>query len=192
MRGAFAYTHPNAGMHGRRNTMITIQSATSDEAIDQIVRLSQDYVTWMLAEIERHYPELDIVEFTSEHAYDDLRKKFPGEHVSPDGCLLIASEDEAVAGCVALGRLDAHICEMRTLFVRPQFRGKHIGKQLAEASLAEAHKLGYQRVRLDTLGFMESALTLYKSLGFVEIAPYRDLSESLKAYIHFLECDLQT
>lgn len=172
-------------------TLITITNAYSDEAIDQIVRLSQDYVTWMLAEIEKHYPELDIAEFTSEHAYDDLRKKFPGKHVPPDGCLLIAKQDDAVAGCVALGRLDKHSCEMRTLFVRPEFRGKHIGKKLAQTSLVEARKLDYQRVRLDTLGFMKSALTLYKSLGFVEIAPYRDLSESLKAYIHFLECDLE-
>lgn len=166
---------------------MNIISAQSGEALDGFIRLAQDYVSWMIAEIPTHFPALDLAEFTSEHAYDDLRKKFPGEHTPPDGCLLVATEGERVAGGVALGRLDAHTCEMRTLFVRPEFRGKHIGRQLAQASLDEARKLGYERVRLDTLGFMHSALSLYHSLGFEPIAPYRDISPELRQYIRFLE-----
>ena len=79
---------------------------------------------------------------------------------------------------------------MRTLFVRPAFRGMGVGKKLAEAAISEAHGLGYDYVRLDTLGFMDSALKLYRSLGFYDIAPYHNMSVSLKQYICFLEMHL--
>src|SRR5689334_7856343 len=107
--------------------MIETIPAQSGEALEHFITLSQEYVTWMIAEIPKHFPELDISEFTSEHEYDDVRKKFPGEHVPPDGCLLIALSDGKVAGCVALGRLNETIGEMRTLFVRPEFRGTGMG-----------------------------------------------------------------
>src|SRR5258706_11599889 len=113
--------------------MIDIVSAQTGEALEHIITLSQEYVTWMIGEIRKNYPALDINEFTSEHDYDDIRKKFPGEHIPPDGCLLIALSDGDVCGCVALGRLTESIGEMRTLFVRPACRGKGVGKKLAEA-----------------------------------------------------------
>jgi ribosomal protein S18 acetylase RimI-like enzyme len=170
--------------------MIEIVSAQTGDLLEHVITLSHEYVTWMIAEIREQYPELDIHEFTSEHDYNDIRKKFPGDHVPPDGCLLIALHDGAVCGCVALGKLTGTICEMRTLFVRPEFRGAGAGKKLAEASLSEARKFGYETVRLDTLGFMQSAQGLYRSLGFYDIDPYRDISDSLKQYICFLELSL--
>jgi len=170
--------------------MIEIISAQDGETLEQFIALSQEYLTWMLEEIQEHYPHLDIKEFTSEHDYDDLRKKFPGDHVPPDGCLLIASSEDGVCGCVALGRLTKDICEMRTLFVRPEFRGEGVGKKLAEASIGEARKFGYSYMRLDTLGFMNSALSLYRSLGFFDIEPYRVMSDSLRKYVCFLELKL--
>ena len=167
--------------------MVEIVSAQTGEALEHLITLSQEYVTWMTGEIREHYPALDIREFTSEHAYDDIRKKFPGEHIPPDGCLLIARHEEVVCGCIALGRLTEDIGEVRTLYVRPAFRGLGVGKKLVEALLDEAHKFGYSALRLDTLGFMESALGLYRGLGFYDIEPYLDMSQSLKQYIHFLE-----
>jgi len=170
--------------------MVEVVPAKTVKDLEDVITLSQEYVTWMVAEIRHRYPELDIGEFTSEHEYDDVRKKFPGEHVPPDGCLLIASSDYVACGCVALGRLTETICEMRTLFVRPSCRGKGIGRKLAETSLNEARILGYGYVRLDTLSFMDGALDLYRSLGFYDISPYRDISASLKQHIRFLEFKL--
>jgi GNAT superfamily N-acetyltransferase len=170
--------------------MIQILPAQAGAPLEHVITLSQEYVTWMLAEIRLHYPQLDIREFTSEHAYDDIRKKFPGEHVPPDGCLLLAVDGEAVCGCVALGRLTENVGELRTLFVRPGCRGGGVGRKLVEAALDEARAFGYRAVRLDTLGFMAGALHLYHSLSFQDIPPYRDLSDSLKPYICFLELKL--
>jgi N-acetylglutamate synthase-like GNAT family acetyltransferase len=170
--------------------MIEIISAQTGEALEHFIRLSQKYVSWMIAEIQEHYPALNINEFTSEHGYDDIRKKFPGEHVPPDECLLIALNDGRASGCVALGRLSNNICEMRTLYVQPESRGKGVGKKLAQASISEARKLGYSSVRLDTLAFMNNALNLYHTLGFYDIEPYRNISAPLRRYICFLELKL--
>jgi putative acetyltransferase len=74
--------------------------------------------------------------------------------------------------------------------VRPECRGLSIGKKLTEAALTEARKLGYTHMRLDTLAFMTSALTLYRSLGFIDIPPYRKLPASIKQYVCFLELNL--
>ncbi len=170
--------------------MIEIIPTQSGVPLDQFITLAQEYVTWMTAEIRRHYPELNINEFASEHAYDNIRKKFPGEHTPPDGGLFVAYSDGKTCGCIALARLTPTICEMRTLYVRPDFRGLNIGKQLAQASINEARKLGFTHMRLDTLKFMTSAQTLYRALGFYDIEPYIDMSPALKQYIYFFECRL--
>jgi len=171
--------------------MMTIVSADTNELVEHVIKLSQEYVSWMITAIQEHYPEFDITEFTSEHEYDDVRKKFPGEHVLPYGRLFLAFSGGEVGGCVALGKLSDTVCEMRTLYVRPAFRGMGVGKTLAEASLHVAREIGYSHMRLDTLSFMDSALGLYRSLGFHDIEPYRNVSDSLKQYICFLEADLR-
>jgi len=170
--------------------MVKIHPAQDGESLENLITLAGEYVAWMLSEIEKHYPELDIEEFKREHGYDNVRSKFPGEHIPPHGCLLIATHNEQLAGCIALGKLSDDIGEVRTLFVRPSMRGAGVGNALVTEVLKKAKAYPYKILRLDTLRFMDGAFRLYQKSGFYEIEPYLELSESLKKYIRFMELKL--
>jgi len=106
--------------------------------------------------------------------FDHELAGLPGDYAPPDGRLLLAEYEGQLAGCVALPELEAGICEMKRLYLRPRFRGKGLGRVLAERIIAEARTIGYQRMRLDTVEpVMKDAVAVYRKLGFKEIAPYR-------------------
>ncbi len=108
-------------------------------------------------------------------SFDKELAGLPGDYSPPGGRLLLGTYDGAPAGCVALHKLAPGICEMKRLFVRPQFRGKGLGRVLAERIIADARQIGYQQLRLDTVEpMMRTAVAMYRQLGFREIAPYRE------------------
>ncbi|MGD2272029.1 MAG: GNAT family N-acetyltransferase [Desulfobacterales bacterium] len=97
----------------------------------------------------------------------------PGEYEPPGGCLFIAMSNDEPVGCVGLRRLENTVCEMKRLYVRPNYRYLGIGRVLADTIVREAAHKGYTRMRLDTVPAMKAARKLYLSMGFKEIAPYR-------------------
>ncbi|MBZ5704369.1 MAG: GNAT family N-acetyltransferase [Acidobacteriia bacterium] len=106
-------------------------------------------------------------------SFDKELAGLPGDYAPPEGRLLLAEFEGQLAGCVALHKLDGNICEMKRLYLRPQFRGKGLGRALAETIIAEARALAYERMRLDTVEqVMKDAVAMYRRLGFKEIAPY--------------------
>jgi len=97
----------------------------------------------------------------------------PGGYAPPTGRLLLAEYEGQLGGCVALHKLEEGICEMKRLYLRPQFRGKGLGRALADRIIAEAGQIGYVRIRLDTVEpVMKDAVAMYRRLGFREIPPY--------------------
>ncbi|HET7086333.1 MAG TPA: GNAT family N-acetyltransferase [Rhizomicrobium sp.] len=97
----------------------------------------------------------------------------PGAYAPPAGELLLAKRGDHVLGCIALKPLEPPaIAEIKRLFVRPQARGRGVGKALIEAVTITAKHLGYGEIKLDSLPDMVAAIALYKSSGFVAIAPY--------------------
>ena len=105
--------------------------------------------------------------------FDKEMEDFPGQYTSPKGCLYIALDENQPIGCVALRDLGQGICEMKRLYVKPNFRGQKVGKLLAEIVIKAARAMGYDYMRLDTIPSMKHANMLYTTLGFKQIPPYR-------------------
>jgi ribosomal protein S18 acetylase RimI-like enzyme len=119
-------------------------------------------------------------------SFDKELAELPGIYAPPDGRLLLATINGQPAGCAALHKLDGDICEMKRLYVRPQFRGLGLGRQLTEQIIADARNIGYKKMRLDTIaGRMDHAIGLYRQLGFKEIDPYRPNPISGALYMEF-------
>lgn len=105
--------------------------------------------------------------------FDQELAELPGHYAPPEGRLLLAEYEGQSAGCVALRKLEGDVCEMKRLYLRAQFRGKGIGRALADRIIGEARALDYKRMRLDTVEpVMGDAVAMYRKMGFKEIAPY--------------------
>ena len=106
--------------------------------------------------------------------FDDEVAALPGKYGKPVGCIWLALEGEkALAGCVAVRPVGAKDAEMKRLYVRPAFRGRALGKRLAEETVAFARSAGYRVLRLDTISeSMAAAERMYRGMGFVETPPY--------------------
>lgn len=96
----------------------------------------------------------------------------PGKYAPPEGALILALVDGQAAGCIALRKIAADVCEMKRLYVRDAFRGLHIGQMLIARIIEEAAKRHYQYLRLDTAPAMKKAQALYQAFGFYDIDPY--------------------
>jgi len=107
--------------------------------------------------------------------FQDFEKELeslPGRYAVPEGCLLVAENKDSIVGCVAVRKIEGSVCEMKRLFIRPEYRGTGIGRRLAMEIIQTAIRLGYSRMRLDTTPSMNAATSLYRSLGFYYTAPY--------------------
>ena len=140
--------------------MVTIRQVEGEEDVKQARGLFREYESWLGLDLCFQNFEKELAEL-------------PGAYSPPTGRLLLAYENDQLAGCVALRKLSDGVCEMKRLFLRPQFHGGGRGRELAEVIIAEARSAGYERMRLDTLPEqMGKAISLYRSLGFKEIEAY--------------------
>jgi putative acetyltransferase len=142
---------------------LVIATATSPDDLVALRSLFQEYAT-------RLSDDLCFQNFEGE--LDDL----PDDYTEPKGALLRARVDGTPAGCCALRPLDtvdyANACEIKRLFVRPEFRRLGLGRQRAEEVMELARMADYDCLLLDTLNDIETARALYQELGFEKIPPY--------------------
>ena len=136
---------------------------------------------FIIARTEEDYREARVLlrEYEARLGVDLCFQGFPEElrtlertYGPPGGRFLILRSGERTAGCVALEDSGAKVCEMKRLYVRPEFRGKGLGRKCAEEVVHIAREMGYASIRLHTLPAMREAVALYRSMGFTEIAPY--------------------
>lgn len=180
----------NATAEAVRKADIAIVAADSPARIEAVRELFKEYAASLSFNL-------------CFQSFEEELARLPGEYAPWSGMLLLALVDNQPAGCVALHRIgdgpaedddeilsELDICEMKRLFVRQQFRGYGLGRQLVDAILKCAAAIGYRRMRLDTIpNEMSRAVEMYQKLGFVEIAPYR---VNPIAGAKYLELDLKT
>ena len=145
---------------------ITIEPAY--DAPDDVRSLFAAYTDGLLAQdpgVRRH--------LSAQHYGDELRDPAV-KYGPPDGRLYLARADGQAVGCIALRRLDGDRCEMKRLYVRPEYRGRGIAGQLIRRITEDARQLGCRHLLLDTLPALEDAVRLYRKLGFYEIPCYND------------------
>jgi GNAT superfamily N-acetyltransferase len=139
--------------------MITIKHCRNKNEYIQALDLTRDYIHWL---------DMDL----SFQNIDREMELFPTMYGPPAGLFLLAWEEGELAGGVGLRETDPHTCEMKRLFVYDRFRKRGVGNQLCKELVAEARKMFYERMQLDTLARMSEAISLYTGLGFKEIGAY--------------------
>jgi putative acetyltransferase len=156
--------------------MFDIIPATTPAHVEAARELFLEYAAWL---------QVDLCFQGFQQELADL----PGKYASPRGALLLAMDRDHPVGCIALRPLENDICEMKRLFVRPAAQGRHLGERLINAIIAEARRLNYSAMRLDTLpGKMDRAIDLYRRAGFHEIPAYCENPYP----VLFLELDLRS
>ena len=140
--------------------MVNVIEAETPEHFNAVRKLFQEYADELGI-------DLDFQHFDHELA------SLPGWYARPLGRLLLAIEDGEPVGCAGLHPLEDEICEMKRLYVRDHHRGRGIGRELATTIISDAKRIGYRRMRLDTLESMTEAASLYLSLGFRPTSAYR-------------------
>ena len=103
-----------------------------------------------------------------EHEIEQLEVKF----APPENALIIAFDGETHAACVGIKKFSPEICELKRLYVRPQYRGSGLGRQLTEMMIEKAREKGYKYMYLDTMPGLEAAVRMYEHMGFYEIEKY--------------------
>ena len=172
----------------KRSNGIKILDATSKKYLDHVRNLINAFLKWHL---KRHLEDIDLInEYFDPKDFEEELVSLPGKYSKPEGNLLLAFYNDQPAGCVALKKIDEHTCEMKRMFVYPEFHGKGIGYALAKAIIDEAKKMGYSTMKLDTSIRQTEAQKLYQGFGFKNTEAYYELPDKQKNWLVFMELKL--
>jgi len=173
LRRILAQPSPRSYSHRRRNGVPESHARIAEPAwpaeLDDVRSLMRAFVAWHRA---RHVEDIALIDrYFDQRAFDEELAGLPGKYVRPHGRLLLAYVDGKPAGCVALRDLGDGNCEMKRMFVPETFRGRGVGRALAERIIAEGKEAGYRAMRLDTSRRQSEAMRLYERAGFRCIPP---------------------
>ena len=167
---------------------IQILYPTSKQRLDDVRNLIRAFVNWHR---ERHKEDIALIdEYFDKKAFEEELATLPGKYSLPNGRLLLALYEGKPAGCIALREINSRTCEMKRMFVYPEFHGKGIGMAMADMLIKEARAIGYTVMKLDTSCRQVEALRLYEQMGFQKTAPYYILPDKLINWLVFMELKL--
>jgi GNAT superfamily N-acetyltransferase len=93
----------------------------------------------------------------------------------PNGVMVIARLGGAPVGCGAIRRLlrgPTDVAEIKRMYTAPSARRRGVSRALLGRLEAEATRLGYRRLQLETGQRQPEAIALYESAGYVPIPNY--------------------
>jgi GNAT superfamily N-acetyltransferase len=164
--------------------MVEIKPATTQSQYDAVSELTAEYIAWDADETAKLGLDPQIfIDFYYGHEPETL----PGAFAPPAGCLLLATVDGLPAGCGGYLRFSEDICLLKRMYVRPEYRGKKIGRLMITELIQQARMSGYRTIRLETASYMGEAHRLYQSFGFKFRPPYYEIPESLLESTYFME-----
>jgi GNAT superfamily N-acetyltransferase len=157
----------------------SIDRLTEPDFAPVVEPLFREYGLWVLGQLESELGLRFGIEDVERH-----HKAFEVEMprlVGPGGRLLLARAGEEPVGVAALKPVDGATAEIKRMYVRPQARGRGVGRALLQRLVEDARSEGYRTARLESLRFMTEAHALYRSFGFVDIAVFDGAESSLSA-----------
>lgn len=145
----------------------------------EVKELFSEYMDMLIAG-ESKFSEYLVIQ-----NYDDELEHLEHKYGMPEGRLYLLYDDGRLAGSVGLRRIDGENGELKRLYIRPAFRGKHYGEMLTRRILADAREAGYSHILLDTLPFLRTAIAMYERLGFYRIEQYNDSPIETTIYMKY-------
>jgi putative acetyltransferase len=164
--------------------VVRIAQVETPDQITAVRELLEEYIAWTRT------IEVDAMDAPTFHGIDAEMARLPGVFAPPAGRLLLATHESRPAGCVAFKRIDASTCELKRFYVRPAFRGLHIGRELVGRLLDEARQAGYAHIVLDSHVSMTSAHAIYRAFGFETVPAPAGFPEAMKPIVVFMRADV--
>lgn len=147
---------------------MSIKIVSAYEQSEKVRILFAEYTEMLIANDEsfKHYLSIQN--------YDEEIQHLEAKYGMPEGRLYLLYYDEELAGCIGLRKMDHQNCEMKRLYIRPEFRGRKLGNLLVKKVIEDAREIGYSYMLLDTFSYLQRAIQIYKKFGFYEIERYND------------------
>lgn len=156
---------------------MSIKIVSAYELKEEVRALFSEYTEMLIKNDESFKKYLDIQNYGEEIEHLEMK------YGIPYGRLYLIYCDEKLAGCIGLRKIDNQNCEMKRLYIRPEFRGEKLANILVKKIIKDAKEIGYSYMLLDTLPFLESAIHIYKKFGFYEIESYNDSPMDTSIYM---------
>ena len=170
--------------------MIEFVPYDMDAHRDEFIQMNIEYLTRNLDALAENY-QIDsraMVGRTEKEMAHGVLESFK-DLKSPMGVLYIIFIDGKVGGMGAIKKLSDKVGELKSMYIRPQYRGKGYGKKTVSKLLDTGRELGCTIFRLDTSKFMVTAQHIYRLAGFVERDKYpgSDVSAQWEPYWMWME-----
>jgi ribosomal protein S18 acetylase RimI-like enzyme len=167
--------------------VLRILPAESEIQYQQVRELLVEHIAWDTSQVSQL--GLDGQE-ALDFYYASGEEALPGVYAPPEGRMFLATYSGKAAGCGAFHRMTQEACEMKRMYVRPEFRRMQIGRQLTDSLIVAAREAGYVVMRLETVTFMDKAIAMYSSFGFNMCPPYYAIPETFRAITVFMQLNL--